>query len=274
MRVVDQAGSGLRANGSLASQVPTAMDRPATTAATYFFGITGDSMERREFTQRLALVAAAGAPLVWTPARAVGFTDGDAALGVREALERGAVAAVALLGKENGFLGNPKVRIPLPGKLAKAQKTLKALGFGPQTEALVTAMNRAAEAAVPEARALFSDSIRKMTVQDAVGILTGPNDAATQYFRRTMSEPLTQRFLPIVARETKKVELAQRYDKVAGKAAGMGLIGKEEASLDAYVTQKALDGLFLKMAREEAAIRANPLGQASSIIKKVFGASK
>jgi hypothetical protein len=166
------------------------------------------------------------------------------------------------------------VRIPLPGKLAKAQKTLKALGLGPQADALVTAMNRAAEAAVPEARAVFADSIRKMTVQDAVGILTGPNDAATQYFRRTMSASLGERFLPIVAKATQKVDLAQRYDRVAGKAANLGLIGREEASLDAYVTQKALDGLFLKMAQEEAAIRANPLGQSSAILKKVFGALK
>jgi hypothetical protein len=113
-----------------------------------------------------------------------------------------------------------------------------------------------------------------MTVQDAVGILTGPDDAATQYFRRTMSASLSERFLPIVAKSTQQVQLAQRYDRVAGKAAELGLVGREEASLDAYVTQKALDGLFLKMAQEEAAIRANPLGQSSAILKKVFGALK
>jgi len=200
------------------------------------------------------------------------LTAAERTRGLKTALDQAARLAIDRLGKPDGFLSDAEVRIPLPGKLAKAHKTLKALGLGPQADALVTAMNRAAEAAVPEARALFADSIRKMTVQDAVGILTGPDDAATQYFRRTMSEPLAQRFRPIVTRETQKVQLAQRYDKLAGKASGMGLIGKEEASLDAYVTQKALDGLFLKMAKEEAAIRANPLGQSSAILKKVFGA--
>jgi hypothetical protein len=199
------------------------------------------------------------------------LSAGERSQGLKTALDQAARLAIDRLGKPDGYLGDPEVRIPLPGKLAKAQKTLKALGLGPQADALVTAMNRAAEAAVPEARALFADSIRKMTVQDAVGILTGPNDAATQYFRRSMSEPLAQRFRPIVTRETQKVQLAQRYDKLAGKAAGLGLIGKDDASLDAYVTQKALDGLFLKMAKEEAAIRANPLGQSSAILKKVFG---
>jgi hypothetical protein len=218
-----------------------------------------------------ALLGLAAAAPAWVLDLAQ-LTAAEKSQGLKTALDQAAKLAIDRLGKPDGYLGDAEVRIPLPGKLAKAQKTLKALGFGPQTDALVTAMNRAAEAAVPEARALFAESIRKMTVQDAVGILTGPKDAATQYFRRSMSEPLTQRFLPIVARETQKVQLAQRYDKVAGKAAGMGLIGKEEASLDAYVTQKALDGLFLKMAKEEAAIRANPLGQASSIIRKVFGA--
>lgn len=202
------------------------------------------------------------------------LTPAERTRGLKTALDQAAKLAVDQLGRTDGYLADPQVRIPLPGKLAKAQKTLKLLGLGPQADALVTAMNRAAEAAVPEARAVFVDSIRRMTVQDAVGILTGPEDAATQYFRRTMSDALTQRFLPIVAQATRKVDVAQKYDRVAGKAANMGLIGSEEASLDAYVTQKALDGLFLKMAAEEAAIRANPLGQSSAILKKVFGALK
>lgn len=202
------------------------------------------------------------------------LTAAERSQGLKKALDQAAKLAIDRLGRPDGFLADPQVRIPLPGKLAKAQKTLKMLGLGPQADALVTAMNRAAEAAVPEARAVFAESIRKMTVQDAVGILTGPNDAATQYFRRTMSASLSERFLPIVAKATQKVDLAQRYDRVAGKAADLGLVGREEASLDAYVTQKALDGLFLKMAQEEAAIRANPLGQSSAILKKVFGALK
>jgi hypothetical protein len=192
--------------------------------------------------------------------------------GLKTALTQAAQVAVQNLGKTDGFLGNPEVRIPLPGKLQKAQSLLKALGAGKQTDALVTAMNRAAEAAVPEAKTLLLDSVKQMSVQDAVGILTGGQDAATQYFRRTTSEKLTQRFLPIVSRETGKVQLAQRYDDVAGKAAQLGLVNEQDANLDRYVTGKALDGLFLMMAKEEAAIRKDPLGQASGILQKVFGA--
>jgi hypothetical protein len=132
-------------------------------------------------------------------------------------------------------------------------------------------MNRAAEAAVPEARALLVDAVKQMSVQDAASILTGAPDAATQYFRRTTEEQLTARFLPIVGRETGKLQLAQRYDAVATRAQALGLVDKQDASLDGYVTHKALDGLFLMMAKEEAAIRKDPLGQASGILRQVFG---
>ena len=192
--------------------------------------------------------------------------------GLKTALTQAAQVAIQNLGQTDGFLGNPDVRIPLPGKLQKAQKLLAALGASKQTDALVTAMNRAAEAAVPEAKTLLLDSVKQMSVQDAIGILTGGQDAATQYFRRTTSDKLTQRFLPIVSRETGKVQLAKRYNDVAGKAAQMGLLNEKDANLDRYVTGKALDGLFLMMAKEEAAIRQDPLGQASGILQKVFGA--
>jgi hypothetical protein len=190
--------------------------------------------------------------------------------GLKTALTQAAQNAIGSLGKADGFLGNPQVRIPLPGKLEKAQKTLKKLGLSSQTDALVTAMNRAAEAAVPEAKTLLVDSIKQMTVTDAIGILTGGQDAATQYFRRTTGEKIAQRFLPIVSKATQKV--AQRYNELAGKASSFGLIDSKDANLDSYVTNKALDGLFGTMAKEEAAIRKNPLGQSSSILKKVFGA--
>jgi hypothetical protein len=133
-------------------------------------------------------------------------------------------------------------------------------------------MNRAAEAAVPEAKVLLVDAVKQMSVTDAVGILTGGPDAATQYFRRTTTEKLTQRFLPIVGRATQKVQLAQRYNDVAGKLSQLGLVSAQDANLDSYVTNKALDGLFVMMAKEEAAIRKDPLGQSSSLLKRVFGA--
>lgn len=192
--------------------------------------------------------------------------------GLKAALNQAVSTAVTTLGKPDGFMGNPEVRIPLPGKLEKAARKLRKLGMAKQTDALELAMNRAAEAAVPEARALFVDAIRQMSVADAAGLLRGPEDAATQYLRGAMSDKLAERFQPIVNKATESVQLAKQYNDVAGRASALGLVDQKDASLDAYVTRKALDGLFLMMAREEAAIRRNPLGQANALLRKVFGA--
>ena len=211
-----------------------------------------------------------GVALTNSPLDAISQKEQVSAL--RTALTQGATAAIGKLGVADGFLGNPKVRIPLPGKLAKAEKTLKILGLGSETEELKIAMNRAAEAAVPEAKTIFVSAIKKMTVQDAASILTGPQDAATQYFKRVTSDELASKFQPIVKKATAKVDLASRYNTVAAKASEFGLIDSKDASIESYVTRKALDGLFLVMADEEAAIRKNPVGQASKLLKKVFGA--
>lgn len=227
----------------------------------------------------LAMVIGAGGLLTSDPTQAA---DVDAALAtlssqdkttaLRTALTQGAQAAVAKLGVVDGFLGNPEVKIPLPGRLAKSEKLLRSLGLGKQADELVTAMNRAAEAAVPEAKVLLVDAVKKMSIQDATAILTGPDDAATQYFRRTTSDKLAARFLPIVQQTTAKAGVAKQYNDVAGKAAQFGLVDAKDASVESYVTQKALDGLFLMMAKEEQAIRDDPLGQSSKILKRVFGA--
>ena len=198
----------------------------------------------------------------------------ETADGLKAALNQAVTTAVSTLGKPDGFLGNPEVRIPLPGKLDKAAKKLRKLGMGKQTDALELAMNRAAEAAVPEAKALFVDAIKQMSVTDAVALLRGPNDAATQYFRGAMSDKLAGKFLPIVTKATESVQLAKQYNDVAGRASSLGLIDQKDASLDAYVTRKAMDGLFMVMAREEAAIRKNPLGQANALLRKVFGSKQ
>ena len=203
-----------------------------------------------------------------------GISKTDQTTALRSALTQGAQTAVATLGKPDGFLANPKVRIPLPGKLAKADKLLRTLGMGAQTDALITAMNRAAEAAVPEARTLLVDAVKQMSVQDVAGILTGGPDSATQYFRNKTSESLTAKFLPIVRKSTQKVDLAARYNTVAGKAAQFGVIDAKDASVETYVTQKTLDGLFTMIGEEEAAIRANPMGQASKLLQKVFSAAE
>lgn len=200
------------------------------------------------------------------------LSDKDAGGGLKEALTQGAGKAVDLLGKSDGFLGNPKVKIPLPEGLQQVEGLMRGLGMGKQADELVTAMNRAAEAAVPEAKALLVNSIKQMSVEDAKGILTGGDDAATQYFRRTTAEPLTAKFQPIVKKAIAKVKLADKYEQFARKGAKFGLVKEEDTQLENYVTRKTLDGLYLMIAEEERAIRQNPVGAAGNLAKKVFGA--
>ena len=200
------------------------------------------------------------------------ISTGDASAGVKEALAKGADYAVASLGKDNGFLGNSKVKIQLPGYLQKAEKGLRMFGMGKQADELIETMNHAAELAVAEARPILNESIKKMSVQDAKGILTGGEDSVTQYFKRTSTDALTQKFSPIVKTATKKVQLADQYNQFAGKAASSGLIDQKDADLDGYVTQKAMDGLFAMIAEEEKKLRSNPIGAGSDLLKKVFGA--
>jgi hypothetical protein len=228
-------------------------------------------MQRRRITAA-AIVLPLGALFVPTERAWAGLlSEGDAAAGVRAALERGAIAAVSGLGRVDGFLGNPKVRIELPGFLNDAAKLLKATGQGKRVDELVTAMNRAAEAAVPEAKALLVGAVKSMSVDDALKIVKGGETSVTQFFSGKTREPLGAKFLPIVSRATERVALAKKYDAVAGKAAGMGLVKKEDANLNGYVTGKALDGLYFMIGEEEKKIRRDPVGTGSAILKKVFG---
>jgi len=200
------------------------------------------------------------------------LSNTDATSGLKQALTDGSAAAVSMLGVENGFLGNAKVKIPLPPVLEQIEGALRLMGKQKQADELVTAMNRAAEAAVPQAKALLVDAVKKMSVQDAKGILTGGDTAATDYFRRTTEGQLTQRFLPIVKKTTDRAGLAQQYNSLAAQGASFGLVGKDEATVENYVTKKALDGLYLMIAEQEKKFRQNPAGAASDIVRKVFGA--
>jgi len=206
------------------------------------------------------------------PAQLENITRQDATAALKTALEKGSVAAVANLGRLDGFLGNPQVKIPLPESAQRAERAMRRLGMGKYADELIVTMNRAAEQAVPEAKTIFIDSVKKMSVQDAKGIITGGDTAGTEYFRRTTRGQLHKRFLPIVEKATARVQLAQRYEQFADKAVAVGMLNKDDADLDQYVTQKALDGLYLMVAEEEKKIRKDPIGTGSSIIKKVFGA--
>ena len=179
-----------------------------------------------------------------------------------------------LLGRPGGFLDNPKVRIPLPGFLTDASQLLKLMGQQDRVDELITAMNRAAEEAVPQAKSLLIKAVSAMSVEDARGVLTGGDNSVTNFFASKTRDPLSVTFLPIVTRATEKVALADKYNSVAGKVSSLGLLSKNDANIQQYVTGKALDGLFLMIGEEERKIRQDPIGTGSAILKKVFGSLK
>lgn len=208
------------------------------------------------------------APLAWSASL---FTQTEGTQALRTALERGAKAAVAQLGKPDGFLSNEKVRIHLPSVLEDAAPLLKSMGKGKQLDELVTTMNRAAEQAVPLALPLLKSAIKSMSVTDAQRILTGGDTSVTTFFADKTRTPLGDQFLPIVTKVTQRLSLAKRYNAVAGKAASLGLLKGEQANVEQYVTAKALDGLYLIIGEQEKLIRQDPVGTGSAILKKVFG---
>ena len=167
----------------------------------------------------------------------------DATAGLKAALDKGAAAALASLGRNDGFWANPKVRIPLPEHLQRARTALKFMGKGDEVEALELAVNRAAEQAVPQAKTLLTNAVKSISVDDAKQILRGGDDSVTQFFKAKTASDLAERFLPIVRKVTDKSGLAQQYNALAAQGASFGLVKPEQATVERYVTQKALDGL-------------------------------
>ena len=221
--------------------------------------------------RRQVFVLLAGASLVVAQrARAADPSDADAAAGIRVALERGANAAVSALGRPDGFLGNPQVRIPLPEGLQSAERLLRMTGQSHRVDELVTAMNRAAEAAVPEAKSLLVAAVKSLTVSDARAIITGGDDSVTRFFAQKTRAPLAERFYPIVKRETDRVDLAGRYNALAGQGAQLGLVHGDAATIERYVTGKALDGLYFMIGEEEKKIRRDPVATGSAILSRAF----
>jgi hypothetical protein len=199
------------------------------------------------------------------------LTNQDAARGIKGALDKGAAAAVDRLGAPGGFLNDPKVKIPLPPALDQIAKAMRLLGRSKEADALVEAMNRAAEQAMPAARELLIGSVKSMSFQDAKKILTDGDGSVTAFFREKTAGPLAVKFLPIIKQETDKVGLAQKYDQLAGQGEKLGLLKGDTANIEEYVTHKALDGLYLGIAEEEHKIRENPAAAGSAIVSKVFG---
>lgn len=234
-------------------------------------------MDRRQF--HCATAASMASLLMLTLERAYALslsdlTSADASQGVKVALERGAMAAISQLGREGGFLDNPKVRIPLPGFLEDAASLLSKLGQGKRVDELKVSLNRAAEAAVPMSRDLLVGAVQSMSVTDAKNILSGGETSVTDFFANKTREPLHGKFLPVVTQATEKVGLVEKYNKVASKAASMGLLKAQDANVQQYVTGKTLDGLYLMIGEEEKKIRQDPVGTGSAVLKKVFGVFK
>jgi hypothetical protein len=193
------------------------------------------------------------------------------ASGLKEALAKGVEHAVQTLGKEDGFLNDTQVRIPMPESLQAVEKALRTLRQDRLADEFVATMNHAAEKAVPEAAAVLGDSIQRMTIADAHAILTGTNNAATEYFRRTSETNLFARFYPIVQKATGEVGLTSAYKRLLNRARfASPFLSAETKDIDGYVTQKTLDGLFLKIEEEERRIRENPAARTTELLERVF----
>ncbi len=214
------------------------------------------------------------------------LSDAQVADGLKEALGKGLQQAVTLLGRENGFLTNAAVRIPMPESLQRVEKSLRAIRQDALADEFIRTMNRAAEEAVPKASTIFAGSLKQMTIADARAVLTGPEDSATQYFRKTTTNELHKAFLPIVKQATEKAGVTSAYKNMMSGAGGntfgksfgntLGAFGvsTDATDVDSYVTRRAIDGLFLKVAEEEKRIRQNPAARTTDLLKQVFGAAK
>lgn len=222
---------------------------------------------RRRCLRALALAPGLG---LAAAARAA-LTEGDAAQAVRAALERGAQVAVAQLGRSGGFLDNPAVRIALPGPLEELARIARLTGQQRRVDELVVSMNRAAEAAVPAGRTVLVQAVRSMSVEDARRILTGGDQSVTQFFSGKTRDPLTRAFLPIVGQSMQKVAVVEKLNALGGKAASMGLVGADAASLQSYVTGRTIDGVYRVIGEEERRIRQDPVGTGSALLARVFG---
>lgn len=232
-------------------------------------------MKRRQLAKGASafiLLAALGASPNSQAVTLAELSSGDATKGLKSALEKGATTAISTLGGVDGFMGNERVRIALPGHLKDAAKLMRTFGQGDQVDALELAMNRAAEAAMPQARELLLGAVQSMTVEDAKRLLSGGDTAITDFFAAKTRPALSDKFLPVVTKATEHVGLADKYNQVAGKVSDLGLVNKDDANIQKYVTAKALDGLFLMISDEEKKIRQNPAQAGSALLQKVFGA--
>ncbi|MES2208104.1 MAG: DUF4197 domain-containing protein [Pseudomonadota bacterium] len=231
-------------------------------------------MSYLRYSRSVACIALAVTSLTAFAQSLDALSNKEANAGLKAALEKGSSMAVAKLGIENGFLNNEKVKIQLPGILQQAQPLLKMTGRGQQLDDLVLSMNHAAESAVPLAKPLLMNAIRSMSVTDAKNILTGGDTSVTEFFKEKTADSLSQKFLPVVKKVTDRTHVSSQYNSVMKQASQFRVVSEKNATVEAYVTQRTLEGLYFMIGEEEKAIRQDPIGTGSAIIGKVFGILK
>lgn len=203
-----------------------------------------------------------------------GLSNAEISAGLKEALTKGASTGSDLAAQVDGYFKNSEIKIPFPPEVKNVETRLRQIGLGAEVDKFVLALNRAAEDAAKEAKPVFVTAIKQMTIQDAVGILKGQPNAATQYLQRTTSPELETKFKPVIQASLAKVNATQYYTNLISTYNKIPLVKKVNPNLDEYATGKALDGLFVLVAQEEKNIRQNPQARTSALLKKVFGAQK
>ena len=202
------------------------------------------------------------------------LTTTEVAQGLKEALIKGISNGSDLVSQVDGYFKNPEIKIPFPPEVKKVEDRLRQIGLGNEVDKFVLTLNRGAEDAAREAKPIFIEAIKSMTIEDAWAILRGEDDAATQYLKRTTSGLLKEKFKPVIQNSLNKVNATKYYSEIVTRYNQIPLVQKVNPDLDDYATDKAIEGLFLMIAKEEKNIRENPVARTTALLKKVFGAQQ
>jgi hypothetical protein len=209
--------------------------------------------------------------LINASAEEVPLTRAEVVAALKDSLSKGISRGASVASKKNGYFGNPALKIPFPPEVRKVEKALRQVGLGKEVDRFVKQLNRSAELAAAKAKPIFIKAITSMTIDDAFKILNGEADAATRYLKRTTGDELRAQFLPIVSDKLDQTSATRYYGDIVGQYNQLPLVKKVDPDLEAYATDKAIEGLFLLIAEEEANIRANPRARTTELLKRVFG---
>ena len=201
----------------------------------------------------------------------VPLTTTEVVAALKDSLSQGISKGVLIASARDGYYGNPRLKIEFPPEVSKVQETLRKIGFGRDVDRFVKQLNRGAEKAATKAKPIFIKAITSMTIQDAFEILNGADDAATRYLERTTGGELRQQFLPIVSDTLRQTKATRYYGDIVNKYNQLPLVDDVDPDLDSYATDRAIAGLFVLIADEEARIRANPVARTTELLQRVFG---